>query len=249
MNANKMKKFFFVLFAFFVSCVQAERGGELDDVARYMNSRVGHEIKNVELFHYELHAEREETPELNLDGTVFWEGRTRSIPELEIRYFRGYSEELQSYVFLQWNDKQNNQNYSMPNNFNIEDEKRSAEIILEELDEILRENSGSRIQTVFEKFGGFSDSSEAVYRLPANHFDNSDFFWLTTPSPLHIMAFIDIDLHTLFIIKNDILKLVDWEERREYTITLHLITEENEQVTFARNTEPMLNAFGEQTPF
>lgn len=211
--------------------------GEYKDVEQYMRGQVKSKIEDlvlIDTIHIDEYSYKDS---FGLDGAIFWEGKEKDVPAHNILYYRAYSVELESYIFLRWNDERNSMFYTMIENYNNDTEKESALSIVQgieafctvqEIEYNKYEYTGNDINQAYILTKGYYDSVKSEYYDPFN----------MSQSQLYITLTLDINEDELRLRSNDVQTIVDGGE---YGISLIIITNDNLQVVFYRGGEPMLN--------
>jgi len=161
----------------FVSCSPMGSGfkgtGKISDVQRFLNEQTGGKVTDVELI-YTVHVDEWVwNIDISFDGAEFWKGNDKAIPAHDILFFSGYSPELESYIFVQFNDKEDTKSYYTLSNYNlkkIEKEKEDIKNLVTNVTDILS-NKGIEVLNIYYQKFIEEDDLNNIYIQPKDFFD------------------------------------------------------------------------------
>jgi len=205
----------------FVSCEPMGSGykgtSDIADVQKFLNKQTKDKITDIELIH-KIHVDEWIwNNSIEFDGAVFWEGNTKVIPEHDILFFRGYSPKSESYVFLQFNDKENTESYYTLYYYapkTIKKQKEDIEKIATDTKNILL-NKGIEVKKIHYRFLTEEDDLDNLYIQSKEFFD--EFF---LENDFYIQYKESISLKTSYqfwiIIETDDIKFENDNEYKEF---------------------------------
>lgn len=210
---GKIKKIilFLIVFAIsisFISCFPSgsryKGTGKISDVQRFLNGQTGDKVIEIELI-YTFHVDEWTWDNrVSFDGMVFWEGITKLIPAHDILFFRGYSQKLESYIFVQFNDSEDTKSYYTLSTYNpdkIEKEKNDVEQLIINTKEVLLEKDIEVLNIYYKQYNE-EENLDNIYKQSKDLFEeyflaNGYPLSFTQPNQLWIMIEIaDIEIET-----------------------------------------------------
>ena len=141
--------------------------GELEDVEDYINSYTKDKVINVEMISIETIPQRIDSNLFSVDGTTFYDGEDDIIPEHHIKTFRAFSQKLDSYVFLTFNEY--TQKYTMVQNYDISEEKQEALELSNKIQDLMQSNHILIGTLYYSKFYNETANIDDVYKLSDNY--------------------------------------------------------------------------------
>lgn len=206
--------------------------GEIKDVEVYMNSKTKDKVTDIELINIEIIPQRINTHQLSLDGTTYYDGKDETIPEHKVKTFRAFSNKLDSYVFLTFNEY--SKKYNMVQNYDISKEKQDALELTNLLQDIMEANQ-IQIKTLYYiKFDQETTDLNDTYKLSGDY-DISKYI----PSrPLWIKITVDSSANDIRSIKDMIQEPINTIKKY---ISVDIKTSDNRTITFFKNGQPLID--------
>lgn len=205
--------------------------GEIEDVEDYMNSNTKDKVINVEMISIETISQRSDSHDFIMDGTIFYDGEDKIIPEYHIKTFRAFSQKLDSYVFLKFNEY--TQKYTMVQNYDILEEKKEALELSKKVQDSMKLNH-IRIEALYYiKFYNETTNIDDVYKLSDNYDDTS----YSHQSTLWIMVNVNASADDVRSIMDLIQELINTTENY---ISLKIETTDSRVITFYKDGQPLI---------
>jgi len=216
-------------------CGLKKATGKIKDVEAYMNSETKDKVTEIELINIEIIPKRIDTHELSFDGTTFYDGKDETIPEHSVKTFRAFSNKLDSYVFLTFNEY--SKEYNMVQNYDVSEEKQDGLKLAKILQDIMKANE-IQIKTLnYCKFDHETADLNDTYKLSSDY----DIPHYTSSGPLWIIITVDSSANDLRSIKDMIQERVNTIEKY---ISVEIKTSDNRTITFYKNGEPLIDENG-----
>jgi hypothetical protein len=213
--------------------LEGDKGtGEIKDVEAYMNSKIKDKVTDIELINIEIIPKRIDTHQMSIDGTTFYDGKDETIPEHNIKTFRAFSNKMDSYVFLTFDEY--SPKYNMVQNYDISEEKQDGLELTNLLQDIMEANQ-IHIKTLnYCKFQKETTDLNDTYKLPRDY-DIPDY---TSCGPLFIIITVDSSANDIRSIKDMIQESIN--TMKKY-ISVEIKTSDNRTITFFLNGEPLID--------
>jgi len=205
--------------------------GELEDVEVYMNSKTKDKVTDIEMTNIEIIPQRIDSHQFILDGTTFYDGEDETIPEHHIKTFRAFSEKLDSYVFLTFNEY--TQKYTMVQNYDNSEEKQEAFELTNKIQDIMQSNHITIETLQYSKFSNETTELNDVYKL-SDQYDVSSY---SLQSRLWVMVSVDSSADDIRNIKNIIQTSINTTENY---ISMEIKTGDNRKITFFKDGQPLI---------
>jgi hypothetical protein len=213
-----------------------------EEMQKYMEKEVGYKLTEFEMTYQKNIEAFTNQPSFVWDATVFWEGEEEFVPEHEILFYRAYCQELETWVFAQWNGRMNDQKATMVENFRKKDEIQSAKILtayLSGMDGVQR--------ITYSKYGDEYENIEDVYKLPKTWLENklAASQYADPVESNHYRMFIDVygiqDEQAIRNIQSELQGLVD-ESEIGISVVFNVSVD---KITFIEKSPPKLSKNGD----
>jgi hypothetical protein len=241
---------FVIISIIVVSCAPVGSGfkgtGKIADVQNFLNKQTNGKVTDIELIHTIYVDEWIWDNKISFDGAVFWEGVTKPIPAHNILFFRAYSLDLESYIFLQFNDREDTKSYYTLTNYNpkwIEQEKADVKKMSARTKDIL---SGEGVEIFNEYYKKFieEDDLDNIYKQPKEFFEDlfaDDFYvkyenYITLQTTYQLWIIIETNIETYLYFKD--FKIFQkamaevFDDIENYGISISLRFINGEEITF-----------------
>lgn len=208
--------------------------GDISNIQREFDLLISDEVEEVKLIDTVHVSKKSISNEISIDGTIFWRGRTKEIPEHEVSYFRGFSPKLDSYVFLRYNYECSG-SFEILDNYDTEEEEAEAEILLNRLQEVFA-TAGIKIQTLsYMKYSQEDEDLDSLYKLPKDFYDNypSDKDSIFSRNQLLISVSIDKDLSAIRELGDELFNIF---EEVGYGISIEIVSNDGYGITIFKGS-------------
>lgn len=216
-----------------INFINNKEAGDIESAESIMKREMKVDISNIELVSHVIVPEKEDQFVLDIDGATIYEGKVKIIPEHEIKHFRAYSEDLESYVFATYNS--NKGRYSYINNYKVKSEKENALKIKEKVLRTMNENNVKVKKIHFNKFSNNNKDLDEVYKIPK---DLHDYSLIGYTNYLRIVINLESPLKDLERVKDLIYEDVNSVE--DY-IPVDIITSDEFETVFIYNMKPLIS--------
>ena len=207
--------------------------GEISDVQAYMNAEINESVTEVELIDVQIIPQRVDDNALDVDGTLFFDGKDEVIPEHVVNTYRAYSRKLDSHVFVIHDSS--TMRYRMVQNYDVSQEKEEALEMTGVLKALLDGQHMPPITLVYSKFGHDTPDLDDVYKLSADY-DASRYI---PASPLWILITADASAIDIIDIEDSIQAQVDSVDG---SISVDIHTNDNRTITFYKHGQPLIDS-------
>lgn len=222
-----------------INFIPRKETGSIGSAESNMKSEMNVDISNIELINHAIMPEKEDQFILDIDGATLYEGKVKVIPEHEVKHFRAYSEDLDSYVFAKYDGNKNR--YSYLNNYRVDSEKENAIKIKSKVLDTMNDKGIVVKDVYFNKFRNDNEDLDEVYKVPK---DFNVYPLIDVSNYLRIVIKLESSLEELKLVKDLIHEDVNSVE--DY-IPVDIITSDEFETVFIYNMPPLIVISGGMT--